>query len=162
MRITRRSSGPRREFSSGANTWRLCNSVAYIRIRAGREPTVSILWPCRGKSEAITLGFYPGLPTRRRAGSRGLRISVANKRVKRKTTRRIEWRTLRLQRIKRGLRFFHRLAFLHRVSPSIYRRLSVRCPPPRKTPGEERSTFTPWIFHVEEHTAEIESARYPY
>jgi len=35
--------------------------------------------------------------------------SVANKRVKRRAT--VEWRTLRLHRIKRRLRLFHRLVF---------------------------------------------------
>lgn len=56
----------------------------YIRISAQKEDRPSLLWPCRGKSEAITLGFYPGLPTRR--CGRGVR-SVANKRVKRRATR---------------------------------------------------------------------------
>lgn len=105
-RITRpRSSSPRWDFPYlGANTWRLCDSAASppTHVSAREKDSPSMLWSCRGKSEAITLGFYPGLPTRRGSGS------VANKRVKRRAT--VEWRALRLQRIKRRLRLFYRPA----------------------------------------------------
>lgn len=110
-RITRHSSSPRRVSLSRCRreyleTFAIPSLFPLSLFRgqhvSAQQERPSILWSCRGKSEAITLGFYPGLPTRR-----GWARAVANKRVKRKATE--EQRTLRLHRIKRRLCLFHRL-----------------------------------------------------
>lgn len=93
-RITRRSSSPRREFlypdvrREYLETLQFSRASPLTYVFAQEEDRPSLLWPCRGKSEAITLGFYLGLPRRRE--KRGRIRSVANKRMKRRAM--VEWR----------------------------------------------------------------------
>lgn len=79
--------------------------------------------------------------------------SVANKRVKKRATAGGREKTLRLQRIKRGLR----LLSIDSSPPASFESVFRTSIHPERPEERSESTFTPWIFHVEKHGRDIES-----